>query len=31
MSIVINSEQDILQEGEAVLIEHLGPRKRPGF
>ena len=31
MSIVINSEQDILQEGEAVLIEHLGPSKAARF
>ena len=31
MSIVVNSEQEILKEGEAVLIEHLGPSKAARF
>lgn len=31
MSIVVNSEQEIFQEGEAVLIEHLGPSKAARF
>ncbi len=31
MNIVVNSEQEILQEGEAVLIEHLGPSKAARF
>lgn len=31
MSIVVNSEQEILHEGEAVLIEHLGSSKAARF
>jgi hypothetical protein len=31
MNIVINSEQEILQEGESVLIEHLGASKAARF
>jgi len=31
MNIVINSEQEILQEGEAVLIKHLGTSKAARF
>ena len=31
MNIVVNSEQKILQEGETVLIKHLGPSKAARF
>jgi len=31
MNIVVNSEQEILQEGEAVLIKHLGASKAARF
>ena len=31
MNIVINSEQKILQEGESILIEHLGASKAARF
>ncbi len=31
MNIVIDNEQDIIQEGEAVLIEHLGVSKAARF
>ncbi|MFH1629518.1 MAG: hypothetical protein ABIE47_12455 [Pseudomonadota bacterium] len=31
MNIVVSSEQEILQEGETVLIKHLGPSKAARF